>query len=131
MRMAGVSAARGGFTNTRSMFQRMRCAMTLGCMLPNRLLTGSLIVGIGSQMNQPCSFMMFWISFHARLLHLHGPGVVSISSRARSMRASSGVAGFCCRTNQKCDSPDDRQTFWPPNGVGGTLLCNPSRIASY
>ena len=42
----------------------MRCAMTLGCTLPNRLLTGSLIFWIGSQINQAWSFMMFWISFH-------------------------------------------------------------------
>ena len=43
----------------------MRCAMTLGCTLPNRLLTGSLIFRIGSQINQACSFMMFWISLSA------------------------------------------------------------------
>ena len=51
----------------------MRCAMTLGCTLPNRLLTGTLIVEIGSQMNQAWSLMMFWISFQRSLLDGDGP----------------------------------------------------------
>ena len=62
--------------------------MTLGCTLPNRLLTGSLIVWIGSQMNHAWSLMMFWISFHGAFCSWRSC-VVSISSSARSMRASS------------------------------------------
>ncbi len=49
------------------MFQISRCAMMLGCTLPNRLLIGIFTFRIGSQMNQPCSFQMVCISFQMRL----------------------------------------------------------------
>ncbi len=47
------------FTYTLSMFQISRCAMMLGCALPNRLLMGIFTFSVGSQTVQTCSFQMF------------------------------------------------------------------------
>ena len=101
--------------------------MTLGCMLPNRLLTGTLIFD-DRQPDEPALLVDDGLHLLPRALLRCAILRWSESHRAaRSMRASSGVAGFCCRTNQKCVSPDDRQTFWPLAGVGGTPLCKPEQ----
>ena len=57
-----------------------RCAMTLGCTLPNRLLTGTLTFRIGSQTNQPCSFQMVWISFQIAFRSPRSSVVTSLST---------------------------------------------------
>src|SRR5688572_27358881 len=64
---AGVKTTPHHLTYTCSIFQRMRCAITLGRTLPKRSLTGNLTFRIGSHTNQPCSFQMVWISFQIAL----------------------------------------------------------------
>ena len=100
--------------------------MTLGWTLPNRLLIGIFTFSIGSQMNQPCSFQMVWISFQA-----------AFRSARSSVVTSSSIELIDPRFLRRCgfllaDEPVVRharrsQKFCAFAGSGGTPLCEPKQ----
>ena len=59
----GIEDREGLCRATRGLAQTANRAITLGCTLPNRLLTGSLTLRIGSHTIHACWFQMISISF--------------------------------------------------------------------